>query len=220
MERLIDLYHSTYRFKTSTKWANENSPKVKEHLSSFQSMLEKQEQDLNEAIAKKARQLLEESKNKKSKSPPQLAGDSLRKGIGKSAVSQLMNETENKTKQTPLDAFLTTYNAYLKKLMWVGADPYLSLRYEKHLNHMQAKAGGRRPSKFANVFNRLDFDIAARKQQKEGSRKQSLRKTMTSSDKLSSGMNETTKDQPPVLNLNDIQEVLSESPSLIDEPTS
>jgi len=75
-----------------------------------------------------------------------------------------MNETENKTKQTPLESFLTTYNSYLKKLMWVGADPYLSSRYEKHLNYMQEKSGGRRPSKFANVFNRLDFDIAARKQ--------------------------------------------------------
>lgn len=43
--------------------------------------------------------------------------------------SKLFQETESKTKVTPLEKFLNTYTFYIKKLLWIGVDPYLS---EKH----------------------------------------------------------------------------------------
>ena len=59
-----------------------------------------------------------------------------------------------KTKLTPLEQFLKTYTYYIKKLLWLNVDPFLT---EKH-NQFLSRQESHKTDKFANVFNRLEFD--------------------------------------------------------------
>ena len=96
-------------------------------------MLEQQDQKLTLAIQKRLRQE-QEAINSPKQTTAVLAG-SVRINMN----SKLFQETEVKTKMTPLQKFLNTYNFYIKKLLWINADPFLSEKHEQYLARIEAQ---------------------------------------------------------------------------------
>lgn len=60
-----------------------------------------------------------------------------------------------------LEKFIKTYNYYIHKLLWSNADPFLQTKRKQY----QIQCESHRLDKFANVFNRLKYDINERKKQ-------------------------------------------------------
>ena len=64
---------------------------------------------------------------------------------------------------TKLEQFIHTYNYYIHKLLWSNVDDFLAHKRQKY----QEKCESNRLNKFANVFNRLKFDVKERKKNDE-----------------------------------------------------
>lgn len=70
---------------------------------------------------------------------------------------------------TPLEKFLNTYSYYIKKLLWINADPYLTKKHEQFLSRLEEQSGGTTKEErfYANVFNRLEHDVRSRKKKEK-----------------------------------------------------
>jgi hypothetical protein len=84
-------------------------------------MLEQQDKKLDLAIKKR----IKAEEDEKLKPPSNFGGGMALRGGKINMNSKLFQETEVKTKMTPLEKFLNTYNYYIKKLLWINVDPYL-----------------------------------------------------------------------------------------------
>lgn len=97
-------------------------------MSSLKHMLD--DLDLRFKRAEERRALAEEltERERKKLQSPAIPGK-----IESSVAHKLFNEAESTTKLTPLESFIQTYSFYIKKLLWLNVDPFLTRKHNQYL---------------------------------------------------------------------------------------
>ena len=93
------------------------------------------------------KRLQEKKKNKEERKKRQLA------------MTQMFTEAEEKSKMTRLERFIAQYMYYIDKILWSRADPFLQEKRRQYQEQFESY----KLNKFANVFNRLNFDTKERR---------------------------------------------------------